>query len=111
MKLLFNMTINIDHAVHDQWMVWMTQIHIPEIMNTNCFESWKMSRVLGADDSKGINYAIQFVSPGIKAFEEFRDGHMKKLQDIHNQKFKDQYVLFMTLLEILDEGRIGSDNV
>lgn len=106
MRLLFNMTIHIDHDVHKEWKSWMINDHIPIIMNTQCFESWKMSRVLGADETQGINYAIQFVSPSKDKFEEFRDLHMGKLQKLQQQKFRGKYAIFNTLLEMVNEGRI-----
>ena len=104
MKLLFNMTINIDHDAHDRWISWMTRQHIPAIMNTRCFESWKISRVLGADESTGVNYAIQFVVPSAEKFNEFRENQMSKLQEVHSQEFGNKYVSFMTLLQTVDEG-------
>jgi len=99
------MTVLIDHEVHEGWTSWMINDHIPEIMDTHCFESWKISKVLGADESQGINYAVQFVAPSMQKFEEYSDLHLQRFQEEHTRMYREKYVAFRTLLETIYEGR------
>ncbi|MGQ3086877.1 DUF4286 family protein, partial [Flavobacterium sp.] len=29
--IIYNVTINIDDSVHDKWLTWMMEKHIPEV--------------------------------------------------------------------------------
>ena len=104
MKIIYNITVLIDHQVHDEWKEWMVQQHIPQVMDTKCFESWRMSRILGADESQGINYAIQYIAPSMQVFIQYRDQHATKLQQEHKNQFGKYYVAFRTLMEAINEG-------
>ncbi len=43
---LYNVTITIDLDVHEDWVRWMRETHIPEVMATGMFVSNRMSRLL-----------------------------------------------------------------
>ena len=31
---IYNVTTNIDESVHDEWLHWMKEIHIPDVLAT-----------------------------------------------------------------------------
>ena len=66
--ILYNVTINIDHDAHDEWVRWMREEHIPEVMATGCFLEHRMSRVL-ADDEGGVTYAVQYACADMPTYE------------------------------------------
>ena len=35
--ILYNVTIKVDHDIHDEWMEWMKQTHIPQVLETGLF--------------------------------------------------------------------------
>ena len=37
--LLYNVTITVDLDVHDDWVQWMRDTHIPDVMSTGMFIS------------------------------------------------------------------------
>ncbi len=45
--IIYNVTININHDVHDNWLDWMRSVHIPDVMATGMFLESKMLRLLG----------------------------------------------------------------
>ena len=58
--ILYNVTVNIDHDVHDEWLAWMKETHIPDVMNTDCFDESRISRVHG-EEQGGLTYAIAYL--------------------------------------------------
>ena len=44
--ILYNVTINIDNSVHDIWLNWMQEKHIPEVLSTGKFSSARLIKVL-----------------------------------------------------------------
>ncbi len=46
--IIYNVTINIDESVHDEWLQWMQTKHIKDVLNTGCFTSARLVKVLVA---------------------------------------------------------------
>ena len=51
---IYNVTINVDETIHDEWLVWMTEIHIPNVLSTGKFIKAILSQVLVKEDMGGI---------------------------------------------------------
>ncbi|MEQ9302638.1 MAG: DUF4286 family protein, partial [Marinoscillum sp.] len=35
--ILYNITVNVQEGVQEDWLNWMKAVHIPEVMQTGCF--------------------------------------------------------------------------
>ena len=99
--IIYNVTININHDVHDEWLKWMQEIHIPQVLKTGIFSEGKMLRLIGDEDSGGTTYAIQYSCASMKEYEKYRDEFAPALQQETAKLFKDKFVAFRTLLETI----------
>jgi hypothetical protein len=99
--IIYNVTINIDHAVHEEWMKWMRETHIPDVMRTGMFTENRMLKVLGDEDSGGVTYSIQYTCKDMDDFQRYEKEFALLLRNEHNKKFSDRFVAFSTLLEIV----------
>ena len=99
--IIYNVTINIDHSAHDEWLDWMKNVHIPDVMNTGMFIESKILRLIGDHDSGGTTYAIQYTCTDMAAYEKYRDEFGAGLQKDALDKFGDKFTAFRTLLELV----------
>jgi len=99
--ILYNVTVNIDHSVHDEWLKWMKTIHIPQVMQTGMFVESRLCKLIGDEHSGGVTYSIQYVCRNIEDYETYRDKFAPDLQAEHAIRYKDKFVAFRTLLEII----------
>jgi hypothetical protein len=99
--IIYNVTVNINHDAHDSWFLWMKETHIPDVMNTGLFIDSRMLRLVGDEDSGGVTYAIQYTCNSMQDYEKYRDEHAARLQRDAMDKFKDKFVAFRTLLELV----------
>lgn len=102
--ILYNITIKIEQSVHDDWLQWMQETHIPAYLDTGLFTEYKFCRIMGDVDQHGITYALQFVSKDQKTFQIYQQLHAKRLQNIQAECYPDQYVTFRTLMEIVGKS-------
>ncbi|MBS1592236.1 MAG: DUF4286 family protein, partial [Bacteroidetes bacterium] len=58
--LIYNVTTHVHHTIHQQWLQWMQEKHIPNVMATECFSKHQFVRVLETDETEGVTYAIQY---------------------------------------------------
>ena len=100
--IIYNVTVNIESSVHDEWIRWMKEVHIPDVMKSGLFLENRMLKVLGDEDSGGTTYAIQYTCRNITDFRKYETEFAPGLRKEHQEKFKDQFVSFRTLLELVD---------
>jgi len=97
--LIYNVTVKIEHECQEDWLRWMKEVHIPDVLATGLFEGHRLCRVLGDDDAHGVTYAIQYYCPGLEDFTTYQQEHAPRLQAEHAERYRDRYVAFRTLLE------------
>ena len=99
MRVIYNITINIDDEVHDEWFDWMNAVHIPDVMNTGMFLEARFSKIL-AEEEGGKSYSVQYLCSTMELLEDYQANFAPKLQEEHTSKFKGRFVAFRTLLRV-----------
>ncbi len=110
---LYNVTINIDQDVHDQWLNWMTQQHIPEMLATGKFSSAKLCRVMIEEEMGGTTYAVQYTTDSKETLEKYYQENAPQLR-AKSKAFEGKFVAFRTELEIVNEQttpKINTSNI
>lgn len=98
---IYNVTVNISDEVHQEWVKWMREIHIPDVMKTGCFIDSQMVKVLYVED-QGHTYSMQYKFLEMPDIERYQKDFAPQLQAEHSSKFKDKYAAFRTILQIID---------
>ncbi|HEY1010920.1 MAG: DUF4286 family protein [Daejeonella sp.] len=99
--ILYNVTIIIDESIHERWLNWMQNVHIGQVMNTGCFASNRMLKVLDSPN-EGITYCVQYVSDSIEKYNEYKHQYSAALQADFPEEFSNKFVSFRTLMEFID---------
>ncbi len=97
--ILYNITISIDKTVEEEWLSWMKNKHIPDILATGMFKGNKVYKLLHANDDAGITYSIQYFADSMDEIEIYQQRYAAALQEEHKEKFRNKYVVFRSLLE------------
>lgn len=100
---IYNITTNIEASVHNEWLQWMQETHIPEIMATCKFLKAKMSKVLVEEDMGGITYSVQFTSVDKETLQKYYTEDAARLRDAALKRFPNKFVSFRTELEVISE--------
>ncbi|MCX2681109.1 DUF4286 family protein [Galbibacter sp. EGI 63066] len=100
---IYNVTINIDEGVHDQWLEWMKEIHIPEMLETGKFTNARMVKVLTEEPMGGITYSVQYHTKDKDTLQRYYDEDADDMRGKAMKKFADKFVAFRTELEIISE--------
>ena len=103
-KILYNVTINIDHDCHEEWVNWMKDVHLPDVMSTGKFIRYQFQRILEGQNETGVTYAIQYIAPNLKSYEEYIEKHAESLRAKFTNKYNGKFGAFRTLMEIIDES-------
>lgn len=98
--IVYNVTVNVDADVHDDWVRWMKEVHIPEVMATGYFLENRFCKVL-VDEDQGVTYAIQYLLMNMDDLREYQQLHAPRLQKAHAERYGQKALAFRTLLELM----------
>jgi Domain of unknown function (DUF4286) len=101
--ILYNVTTNIDESIHHQWLQWMQQIHIPEVLATGKFTSARLVKVLVEEEMGGLTYAIQYTTDSKATLQRYYDEDAPRLREEGSRLFGDKMLAFRTELEFVSE--------
>ena len=101
--ILYNVTINIHESVHDQWMQWMQEKHINDVLATGKFSSARMVKVLVEEDMGGTTYSIQYTTDSKETLQRYYDEDAGRLREEGLKLFGDKMLAFRTELELISE--------
>ena len=99
--IIFNDTVIVEEAIHEKWLNWVKEVHIPAVMATGYFTSYKILTVIDSPN-EGVTYCIQYATDSMENFSHFYSKDLHRLQAIHNQEFENQFVIFNTLMKTVD---------
>ena len=100
---IYNVTINVDESIHDEWFNWMQDIHIPNVLATGKFLKAIMSQVLVKEDMGGITYSIQFTCESKELLFDYYQKDAPQLRQTIFKKFGNKFGAFRTEMKVVSE--------
>ncbi|HEY3250688.1 MAG TPA: DUF4286 family protein [Ignavibacteria bacterium] len=97
--LIYNVTINVDEDIHEEWVGWMSSEHVPNVIATGCFKDFRMFHLLSPEPEEGETYVIQYYCNNVEDYERYQIEHAALLQSEHKDKYGGKFTAFRTLME------------
>jgi len=102
--IIYNVTIKVDTSIADAWLPWLLHEHIPEVMQTGCFSSNRVVRLLEVDDSEGPTYAIQYNAESKADYNRYIQLHAATLRDRSYEKWGDRFIAFRSVMQVVERS-------
>ena len=97
---IYSVAITIKKEVEKEWLEWMNETHLGDVMATGYFESWKMLKMLiPASTNDEVSYVVQYSFSSMDKYEEYAKKESAKLQSEHAQKFPGKFKAARAVLE------------
>jgi hypothetical protein len=100
--ILYNVTCLVNPEIEEEWMQWMKDEHLPEVMNTGKFVEYKMYKIDSTPGDSGISYSIQYTLESRVHYETYASDFGPGLKAKTMEKFGDHVQAFRTLMERVD---------
>lgn len=98
---IYNVTNKVSWAIHEKWVQWMQEHHMPQVMATGCFTSCQLVKILDTDDSEGPTYAAQYQAAQREDYERYISENATSLRAEAYKAWGDQFIAFRTLMQIV----------
>lgn len=99
---IYNVTLNVEETIHDEWVQWMKHIHIPAMLATGKFHKALMTRVQVEEEMGGITYSVQYRTDSKATLDRYYAEDAETLR-AQSKPFEGKFVAFRTELEVVSE--------
>lgn len=101
MMIIYNVTIKADASIADKWLEWLLKEHVPDVMKTGCFSSYKVVQLLEVDDSEGPTYAIQYHAESKADYNRYIEKYAPALRQVSIDKWGNNFIAFRSLMKVI----------
>jgi len=99
--LIYNVTIKVTDNIAFEWLQWIQQEHIAEIIATGCFTHATLSQLLEMDDSEGPTYTVQYFAETRDKYENYIENFAEEMRQKSFAKWGNQFIAFRSLMQIV----------
>lgn len=99
---VYNVTCKVSWQIHEHWLQWMQEKHIPEVMKSNCFERFQFLRLLDVDEEDGPTYTVQYYVESKSLYNRYIAQHAPALREDAIQKWGNQFIAFRTFMQVVN---------
>ena len=100
--IIYNVTVSVEEVIKEDWLIWMLDVHIPEVMATGIFSKSQINRVIVQGDSDNT-FAIAYSCENMKDLHQYQVKFAAELQKKHVARYGEKAVAFRTLMEVVQE--------
>lgn len=99
--IIYNVTIQPIWEIHDEWKKWMLEIHLPEMMGTDCFIQYQFCRLIGINENEGPTYTIQYSLKAMEDYDRYIQNHSTHMRQKGVDLWKDKMIAYRSLMEVV----------
>ena len=98
--IIFNVTVKVDKSIVEEWLRWMRQEHIPDLMKTGLFVDAKLCRLLEQDETDGKTYVAQYFLDSMEHYNSYIAEHAPRMRDKGFKRFGNKFIAFRTVMAV-----------
>lgn len=100
--IIYNVTTKVDKAIQDEWLNWLKEEHITDILNTGCFTKANILRLLETDDTEGPTYAIQYHAESKALYNIYIEKYAVIMRQKSIDKWGGQFIAFRSVMQVVN---------
>lgn len=96
---IYNVTTHVEPTIEKDWLLWMKEEHLQQMLDTGHFTSARLFRVITQEDVGGISYAAQYHCKERSDFSNYLKLDAEQLRQNAQLRFGSKILSFRTELE------------
>ena len=100
---LYSVTINIDKTAEQEWLDFMQDKHIADVLNSGYFTKASMRKVLHNNDENTTTYNIEYLTESAAKYNEYTQKAAPALQKDVADKFAGKFTAQRAFYQIVFE--------
>jgi hypothetical protein len=99
---IYNVTIKVHNDIKEEWLNWLKSVHIPEVLETGCFNRATILQLMEIDDSEGPTYAIQYHAESKALYNRYISSFAGILRQRSFDRWGDKFIAFRSVMQVVN---------
>ena len=99
---VYNVTIKVQDSIKNEWLTWLKEEHIPEVIDTGCFKQATILQLLETDDAEGPTYAIQYPAESKAMYNQYIEKFAGIMRQKSFDKWGDKFIAFRSVMQVVN---------
>ena len=99
--IIYSVYITVQQSAATEWIEYMQQKHLNDVMATGCFESCQMLKQTDVISDDTGHYVIQYNSNSMEKVQHYLDEHAQRLRQDVVVHFGDRFTAERKLYEVV----------
>lgn len=100
--LIYNVTTQVPSQLEPEWLHWMTEEHIPEVVSSGCFTHHRITRMLEPAEPGFATFAVQYFCSNPELYQEYLQRAAPALRKKAQDRWGENAVSFRSLMEVIN---------
>src|SRR5687767_13037747 len=100
--IIYNVTVKVDNSIAEEWVKWMKQEHMGELLNTGLFFDCRLFHLMEQDEHEGKTYVAQYFCENMEQYNTYISEHAPKMRDKGFKRFGDKFIAFRSLMKTVN---------
>jgi hypothetical protein len=99
---IYNITSQLVPDIEQEWLSWMQEEHIPEVLATGHFTHHRILRLREPSEQGVPTFAVQYFCGNREQYDHYIEYHAAGLRKKAQEKWGDRTISFRTLMEVIN---------
>ena len=100
--IIYNVTIKVEHSIAENWLIWLKENHIPDIIGTGCFTHATVLRLMEVDEAEGATYAVQYHAESNVLYTRYIEKSSDEMRKKGTDKWGDKFIAFRSVMQVVN---------
>lgn len=100
--IIYNVTVKVDHKIAEDWLTWLQEEHIPDVLSTGCFTKATILRLMEVDETDGPTYAIQYMAESKALYNRYISQFAEDMRMKGFRIWGDQFIAFRSVMQVVN---------
>lgn len=98
--IIYNVTVKVDNDVAADWVRWMKQEHMPDLMKTGLFVDYRLCYLLEQDEADGKTYTAQYHCDSMEHYNTYIAEYAQQMREKAFARFGNKFAAFRTVMRV-----------
>lgn len=100
--IIYNITTKVHHSIAAEWLLWLKEIHVKDVMLSNCFTEFKIVKLLEVDETDGPTFAVQFFAESKALYNLYIEKFAGEMRKRSFDKWGDKFISIRSVMQIVE---------
>lgn len=101
--IAYSVKVAVDRDVEQEWLRWMIDEHIPDVMGSGFFTDYRMHKTIDRDAvPRRVSYTIHYFCETIDHYNRYEKESAPALQQAHTKRFEGRFKATRVVSEVLE---------